>query len=326
MFAKIASFEFRYQLRQPAFWVIAIVFGLLAFGAVASDNVSLGSGGNVFKNAPYALAGAHIIFNVFFMLATTAIGAVWSSAAPEFGAQTVIDRFSQIAPKLVFAVNGYRYGGKDFDRTADLTRILAALPDDLEGLIVNIVDQRVVHPVPDQIAYSLSKSALWQATATLAVAFGSRARVNAVAPGLTLATEDYSEAQVERLAAQRCRCICRHCGGAGWQHDRTATAVAVLPLPSPCCRRRCCPATPLPAAAVLPPPRPPCCRRRPRAADAAAALPAVAAPLPRCLRRSADAATSLPPPTPRCGSLRRGGRRRRAAAALKPPPPSPPPS
>jgi aminopeptidase N len=73
MFAKIASFEFRYQLRQPAFWVIAIVFGLLAFGAVASDNVSLGSGGNVNKNAPYALAGAHIIFNVFFMLATTAI-------------------------------------------------------------------------------------------------------------------------------------------------------------------------------------------------------------------------------------------------------------
>lgn len=65
---------------------------------------------------------------VIAMLATTAIGAVWSSAAPEFGAQTVIDRFSQIAPKLVFAVNGYRYGGKDFDRSADLNRILSALP------------------------------------------------------------------------------------------------------------------------------------------------------------------------------------------------------
>jgi acetoacetyl-CoA synthetase len=42
--------------------------------------------------------------------------------------QTVIDRFSQIAPKLVFAVNGYRYGGRDFDRSADLGQILAALP------------------------------------------------------------------------------------------------------------------------------------------------------------------------------------------------------
>lgn len=65
---------------------------------------------------------------VIAMLATTAIGAIWSSAAPEFGAQTVIDRFGQIEPKLVFACNGYRYGGKDFDRSGDLNRILAALP------------------------------------------------------------------------------------------------------------------------------------------------------------------------------------------------------
>ncbi|MBX3528291.1 MAG: acetoacetate--CoA ligase [Rhodoblastus sp.] len=65
---------------------------------------------------------------VIAMLATTAIGAVWTSAAPEFGAQTVIDRFAQIAPKLVFAVNGYRYGGKDFDRIDDLQAILTALP------------------------------------------------------------------------------------------------------------------------------------------------------------------------------------------------------
>lgn len=65
---------------------------------------------------------------VVAMLATTAIGAVWSSAAPEFGAQTVIERFGQIAPKLVFAVNGYRYGGKDYDRSADVDRILDALP------------------------------------------------------------------------------------------------------------------------------------------------------------------------------------------------------
>ena len=72
---------------------------------------------------------------VIAMLATTAIGAIWSSAAPEFGAQTVIDRFGQIAPKLVFAVTGYRYGGKDFDRSADLTRILAALPS-VEHLVL----------------------------------------------------------------------------------------------------------------------------------------------------------------------------------------------
>lgn len=65
---------------------------------------------------------------VIAMLATTAIGAIWSSAAPEFGAQTVIDRFSQIEPKLVFACNGYRFGGKDYDRTTDLEHILSELP------------------------------------------------------------------------------------------------------------------------------------------------------------------------------------------------------
>lgn len=65
---------------------------------------------------------------IIAMLASTAIGATWASAAPEFGPQTVIDRFAQIEPTLVFAVNGYRYGGKDFDRSADLATILAALP------------------------------------------------------------------------------------------------------------------------------------------------------------------------------------------------------
>jgi NAD(P)-dependent dehydrogenase (short-subunit alcohol dehydrogenase family) len=81
-----------------------------------------------------------------------------------------------------------------------LAKALVAASDGAQPAIVNIVDQRVAQPVPDQIAYSLSKSALWQATATLAVAFGNRARINAVAPGLTMATDDYSAAQVERLA------------------------------------------------------------------------------------------------------------------------------
>jgi acetoacetyl-CoA synthetase len=49
-------------------------------------------------------------------LATASLGAIWSSAAPEFGARSVIDRFAQIEPKLLLAIDGYRYGGKDFDR------------------------------------------------------------------------------------------------------------------------------------------------------------------------------------------------------------------
>ncbi|MEP2529939.1 acetoacetate--CoA ligase [Shimia sp.] len=77
----------------------------------------------------------NIAETVVAMLATTAVGAVWSSAAPEFGAQTVIDRFSQIEPKLVFAVNGYRYAGKDFDRSTQIEGIVGALPS-VEAVIM----------------------------------------------------------------------------------------------------------------------------------------------------------------------------------------------
>ena len=56
-------------------------------------------------------------------LATASLGAVWSSAAPEFGARSVCDRFGQIEPKLLLAIDGYRYGGKDFDRGAAVEAI-----------------------------------------------------------------------------------------------------------------------------------------------------------------------------------------------------------
>ncbi|MBL6749863.1 MAG: acetoacetate--CoA ligase [Nevskia sp.] len=62
------------------------------------------------------------------MMATTAIGAVWSSAAPEFGVKTVTERFSQIAPKLLFAADGYRFGGRDFRREAEVRKIVGELP------------------------------------------------------------------------------------------------------------------------------------------------------------------------------------------------------
>ena len=55
-------------------------------------------------------------------LATASIGAVWSSCSPDFGAASVVDRFAQIEPKVLFAVDGYRYGGKDFDRRDDRRR------------------------------------------------------------------------------------------------------------------------------------------------------------------------------------------------------------
>ena len=61
-------------------------------------------------------------------LACASLGAIWSSAAPEFGARSVIDRFAQVTPKALLAVDGYRYGGKDFDRREIVDRIAAEIP------------------------------------------------------------------------------------------------------------------------------------------------------------------------------------------------------
>ena len=62
------------------------------------------------------------------LLATASIGAVWSSCAPEFGTPTVVDRFKQIEPTVLIATEGYRYGGKDFDRRERVAEIVGAIP------------------------------------------------------------------------------------------------------------------------------------------------------------------------------------------------------
>ncbi|MFD3686599.1 acetoacetate--CoA ligase [Nocardiopsis sp. NPDC058631] len=60
--------------------------------------------------------------------AVASLGAVWSSCSPDFGVRSVIDRFAQIEPKVLLAVDGYRYGGKDFDRRPVVGELRAALP------------------------------------------------------------------------------------------------------------------------------------------------------------------------------------------------------
>jgi acetoacetyl-CoA synthetase len=61
-------------------------------------------------------------------LASASLGAVWSSCAPEFGTRSVVDRFAQIEPTVLFAADGYRYGDKVIDKRADVEAIEAALP------------------------------------------------------------------------------------------------------------------------------------------------------------------------------------------------------
>ncbi len=78
--------------------------------------------------------------------------------------------------------------------------LVAAAGDGEQPAIVHILDQRIQNPNGDQLSYTLSKQALAQSVRTLAIAYGARARVNGVAPGLVIPTDDYDAAQMERLA------------------------------------------------------------------------------------------------------------------------------
>jgi acetoacetyl-CoA synthetase len=69
------------------------------------------------------------------LLATASLGATWSSCAPEFGLRAVVDRFGQIEPKVLIAVDGYRYGDRAVDRLDELAEIRTALPS-LEATVV----------------------------------------------------------------------------------------------------------------------------------------------------------------------------------------------
>jgi acetoacetyl-CoA synthetase len=96
--------------------VAALAGGLRSLGVERGDRVVA-----YLPNSPEALIG---------FLATASLGAIWSSCSPDFGAGSVIDRFAQIEPKVLLAVDGYTYGGRRFDRldtVADLERRMPSL-------------------------------------------------------------------------------------------------------------------------------------------------------------------------------------------------------
>jgi acetoacetyl-CoA synthetase len=107
---------------QPGEWswdrlraqTAAIAAGLRALGVSEGDRVAA-----YMPNIPETVA---------CFLACASIGAIWSSAAPEFGARSVVDRFAQIEPRVLVAVDGYRYGGREFDRREAVERIAAGIP------------------------------------------------------------------------------------------------------------------------------------------------------------------------------------------------------
>ncbi|MEU1078039.1 MULTISPECIES: acetoacetate--CoA ligase [unclassified Streptomyces] len=87
---------------------------LRALGVRPGDRVS-----GYLPNIPQAVTA---------LLATAAVGAVWTSCAPDFGARSVLDRFQQVEPVVLFTVDGYRYGGKEHDRTEVVAELRRELP------------------------------------------------------------------------------------------------------------------------------------------------------------------------------------------------------
>ena len=92
----------------------AVAGALREAGVVAGDRVAA-----YLPNIPETVAA---------FLGCASIGATWSSCAPEFGVRSVVDRLAQIEPKVLLAVDGYRYGGKDFDRSEAIAALERELP------------------------------------------------------------------------------------------------------------------------------------------------------------------------------------------------------
>src|ERR687893_1594092 len=92
----------------------ALAAGLKSMGVERGDRVVA-----YLPNIPEAIIA---------LLAVSSIGAVWSSCSPDFGAGSVIDRFKQIEPKVLIAVDGYCYGGKDYNRTQVVAKLQEEIP------------------------------------------------------------------------------------------------------------------------------------------------------------------------------------------------------
>ena len=91
---------------------------------------------------------------VMAFLACASIGAIWSSCSPDFGTRSVIDRFNQIEPRVLFAVDGYQYGGKAFDCRPAIAELQQSLPTLEKTILVPYLN-------PDARIDGLERPLMW---------------------------------------------------------------------------------------------------------------------------------------------------------------------
>ncbi len=96
----------------------------------------------------------NMIETVVAMLASTSIGAIWSSCSPDFGIEGVLDRFRQTEPKILFTANGYSYNGKTFDCLERVVSILKELPSVEKVVVVPYTEKRAdISHIPTAVHY-----------------------------------------------------------------------------------------------------------------------------------------------------------------------------
>ena len=94
-------------------------------------------------------------------LAVNSIGAIWSSTSPDFGVESVVDRFSQIEPKVIIAVDGYHYNGKPFDKSAIVKNIVSNLPSLKKVIILPYLKKDNISQFP---SHYVNINSIWQNT------------------------------------------------------------------------------------------------------------------------------------------------------------------
>ncbi len=124
----------RSQTRGPTTWTHAELRRQVERAAAGLRRLGVGEGDRVASYLP------NVPETIVAFLATASIGAVWSSCAPEFGTRSVVDRFRQIEPKVLLAVDGYVYGDKRVDRRPEVAAIRHELPTVTATVVLPYLD------------------------------------------------------------------------------------------------------------------------------------------------------------------------------------------
>jgi len=117
----------------------ACAVGLRKLGVTKDDRVAA-----FISNIPEAIIA---------MLATTSIGAIWSSCSPDFGFQSVLDRFGQIKPKVLIAADGYVYNGKEFDSTPRINQVVDAIASIEKVIVIPLVNSDTASKIKKSISW-----------------------------------------------------------------------------------------------------------------------------------------------------------------------------